>query len=64
MSLKQAIDDSGHTIYGLAQITGISQSVLHRFVDGERDITLETAGKIAAALGAELKVKKPRSTAR
>jgi len=55
-----AIEQSGHTHYSLSQLTGVSQSVLNRFTSGQRDITLETAGKIAAALGAELRVKTPR----
>lgn len=59
-SLKLAIEQSGHTNYSLSQLTGISQSVLNRFTSGQRDITLETAGKIAAALGAELRVKKAK----
>lgn len=59
-ALKLAIEKSGHTNYSLSQLSGVSQSVLNRFTSGQRDITLETAGKIAAALGAELRVKKPR----
>ena len=59
-ALKQAIEKSGHTNYALSQLSGVSQGVLSRFTSGERDITLDTAGKIAAALGAELRVKKAR----
>lgn len=59
-SLKLAIEKSGHSLYALSQASGVSQSVLNRFTSGERDITLETASRIAAALGAELRVKKPR----
>jgi len=59
-SLKLAIEKSGHTNYQLSKLSGVSQGVLSRFTSGERDITLDTASKIAAALGAELRVKKPR----
>lgn len=60
-SLKLAIEKSGHSNYALSQLSGVSQSVLNRFTSGQRDITLDTAGKIAAALGAELKIQKGRS---
>ena len=56
-SLRKAIEKAGYTNYALSQLSGVSQSVLNRFVSGERDITLETASKIAAAIGLELKPK-------
>ena len=56
-ALKRAIEKSGHSNYAISQLSGVSQSVLNRFTGGERDITLSTAGKIAAALGLELKLK-------
>ena len=56
-ALKAAIEKSGQSNYAISQLSGVSQSVLNRFTSGERDITLSTAGKIAAALGAELKLK-------
>ena len=59
-ALKAAIEKSGLSNYAISQLSGVSQSVLNRFTSGERDITLSTAGKIAAALGAELRVKKAR----
>lgn len=59
-ALKQAIEKSGYTNYALSQLSGVSQGVLSRFTSGERDITLDTAGKIAAALGAELKIQKQK----
>jgi hypothetical protein len=34
---------------------GIAQSVLHRFVKGERDLTLRTAEKLVAYFGMELR---------
>ena len=57
-ALKAAIEKSGQSNYALSQLSGVSQSVLNRFTSGERDITLSTAGKIAAALGLSLKGKR------
>jgi plasmid maintenance system antidote protein VapI len=59
-SLRKAIADCGYSNYALSHLTGISQSVLNRFVSGERDITLGTASKIAVVIGAELKTKAAR----
>jgi plasmid maintenance system antidote protein VapI len=56
-SLKQMILSSGKTAYQLSSETGVVASVISRFLTGERDIRLETAGKLAAAIGAELKAK-------
>jgi plasmid maintenance system antidote protein VapI len=44
--LQQAIKRSGETQYAIAHATGISQSVLNRFINGERGISLETAAKL------------------
>ena len=53
--LRAAIRESGVSRYGLAKQTGLSYAVVHRFVAGERDITLATATKITDVLGLELK---------
>lgn len=58
--LRQMISNSGLTAYQLRATTGIEASVISRFINGERDIRLETAGKLATALGAELKLKSSR----
>ncbi len=52
--LQAAIAATGQSLYSIAQASGIAAPVLQRFVNGERGITLETAGKIAAYLGLEL----------
>jgi transcriptional regulator with XRE-family HTH domain len=44
--LQHAIKRSGDTQYAIAQATGISQSVLNRFLNGERGISLDTAAKL------------------
>lgn len=54
-ALKRAIIDSGLTHYRIAKDAGVTPDVIDRFVRGERDLRLETAGKIAAVLGMALK---------
>jgi plasmid maintenance system antidote protein VapI len=43
--LRRAIQKAG-TEYSLAKATGVSQSVINRFVRGERGIGLETAAQL------------------
>lgn len=59
-TLRDAIQSSGMTCYALANKAGLSQSVLSRFTSGERDISLGTAGKLAAVLGLELVTRSAR----
>jgi hypothetical protein len=49
--LQAAIAATGQSLYSIAQASGVAAPVLQRFVNGERGITLETAGKLAAYLG-------------
>ena len=49
--LQAAIAATGQSLYSVAQASGVAPPVLQRFVNGERGITLETAGKLAAYLG-------------
>ena len=53
-ALKRAIVDSGLTHYRIAKDAGVTPDVIDRFVRGERDLRLETAGKIASVLGLSL----------
>ena len=53
--LRQAIADSRETEYMIAKQSGVSQSVVSRFVHGERGIGLETAAKLCADLKLNLK---------
>lgn len=48
--LQAAIRSCGQSVAAIAQASDIPQPVLQRFVSGERGITLETAGKLAAYL--------------
>jgi transcriptional regulator with XRE-family HTH domain len=52
--LRQAIRDSGQTEYAIAKGSGVSQSVVNRFVNGERSISLETAAKLCQYLDLDL----------
>jgi hypothetical protein len=52
--LQAAIAATGQSLYAIAQASGVAAPVLQRFVNGERGITLETAGKVAAYLGMAL----------
>jgi len=52
--LRQAIEDSGQSVYAIAKAAGIAQPVLHRFYTGERDLTLSTADKLIEYFGLEL----------
>jgi len=53
--LRQAILRADVTRYRLAQLTGVAEAVLSRFVNGKRTLTLDTAAKLATALGLELR---------
>jgi hypothetical protein len=52
--LQAALAATGQSLYAIAQSSGVPSPVLQRFVNGERGITLETAGKLAAYLGLAL----------
>ena len=45
--LRKAVRDSAMTVNAIAVESGIPQPVLHRFLTGERDLTLRTAEKLA-----------------
>ena len=48
--LRKAIADSGETEYAIAKGSGVSQSVVNRFVHGDRSISVETAAKLCVYL--------------
>lgn len=52
--LKKAIQDSGKSVNAIAVESGIPQPVLHRFVKGDRDLTLTTAEKLLRYFNFEL----------
>ena len=51
----QAIEESGNSVRSIALAAGISQPQLSRFVNGERDLLLDAADKVAKSLGLELR---------
>ena len=53
--LRKAILQSGMSRYRLGQLTGVDKAVLSNFVNRKRSVTLTTAGKLAKALGLELR---------
>ncbi len=52
--LKQAIHESGLSVYRVAKDSGVPQPVLHRFMAGEQGLKLETADKLAKYLKLKL----------
>lgn len=50
-ALASAIRASQLTSYALAKSAGLHPITIDRFLRGERDLTLTTAGKLASALG-------------
>lgn len=49
--VKQAIDDSGQTRYAIAKATGIDESALAKFYNGQRGITTDTLDRLGSYLG-------------
>ena len=56
--LKAEIEASGLSNYRIGIMANVSTGVLDRFVSGERTLRLPTAGRICAALGLELRMKR------
>ena len=50
-ALRAEIIRSKKTRYAIAVGAGIDNAVLRRFINGERDITLQTADKLSSFLG-------------
>jgi transcriptional regulator with XRE-family HTH domain len=48
--LREAITASGLTVYALSKASGVDTAVLYRFLAGEKDLTLDTASRVAAVL--------------
>ena len=52
--LRQAVRDSGLTLYAIAKGSGIAYPVLYRFANEQRDLTLETASRLTDYFGMRL----------
>lgn len=48
--LRAAVTASGYSAYAVAKVSGVSQSVISRWLSGERDITLKVADRINAGI--------------
>lgn len=58
-TLLAAVAASGLSTYAVAKGSGVSQPALHRFVTGERGLTLDTADKLCRFLGLRLVAAEP-----
>ena len=53
--LREAFAKSGLSRFALANQAGVPYAGVHRFMGDDRDITLNTASRLAAVLGLELR---------
>ena len=53
-TLRQAIVNSELSQYRIAKESGVGAGILSRFVNGERELKLDTADKICKVLGLSL----------
>ena len=54
-ALREAIRNSGKSVYQIAKAADVSQIVVSRFLSGERDIRMETADRLAEVLGLKVR---------
>lgn len=57
--LLEAIMEADITRYRLSKLSGVAEGVISRFVNGNRTITIQTAGRLARVLGLELRQVRP-----
>ena len=50
-AVRKAIDDSGESRYAIAKATGIDESALAKFYNGQRGITTDTLDRLGEYLG-------------
>jgi len=60
ISRQCPMSGTGESYYSLAQRSGVSGEQISRFMAGERDLRLESAAKLAEALGLDLVARPPR----
>ena len=53
--LRAAFKASNMSRSELSRRSGVSYSVVHRFIGGDKDITLDTASRLCKVLGLELR---------
>jgi ribosome-binding protein aMBF1 (putative translation factor) len=56
--LRRTITDCGRSRYEISKETGIAESILSRFIHGERGLSLQSVDKLVAFLGIELNHRK------
>lgn len=52
--LRQAIRDSGLSLYRISQDSGVAYATLHRFAAGKRAVSMNVMDKLCAYLGLRL----------
>jgi transcriptional regulator with XRE-family HTH domain len=57
--LRQAIRESGQSLNQLGRKAKVDHGRLSRFMRGERDLTLDAAGRLCEALGIKLLLPEP-----
>jgi hypothetical protein len=57
-SLREAVRNSGASLYRISKDSGVPYATLHRFVLGGGNLVLESLDKLCAYLGLELTKKK------
>lgn len=53
--LREAVRNTEMSRYAISQRTGIAQSTLCKFIQGERGLSLESADKLMDLLGLEIR---------
>lgn len=53
-ALRQAIAESGRSLYEIKNAAGVDYATLHRFVNADADVRVSTVDALAAALGLRL----------
>lgn len=61
--IREAIRASGKSANQLAAASTVDKGIITRFLRGERSVTVETAGRLLAALGCEVELKGPKPDA-
>lgn len=57
-TIRTTIHDSGLTLYRVAKDAGVAYAPLHRFMNGERGLSVESLDKLCGFLGLELTKRK------
>jgi transcriptional regulator with XRE-family HTH domain len=57
--LREAMRDSGQSMYQIAKEAGVDYSIVNRFFNEQRDMKLATADRLAAYFGLELTSSRP-----